>query len=119
MRGFLAVVGAAAVAAVMSAPLFADATTVKGEVVDVQCHGKKAENTGAGHENCALSCAKRGAKMGVLTENGVYVLTGDYTADNNKKLLPYVAKVVTVTGEVTEQDGQKTIQATKIESETK
>lgn len=119
MRRILAVVGAMAVAVVTSAPLLADATTVKGEVVDVQCHAKKAENTGADHENCALSCAKRGAKMGVLTSDGVYVLAGEYTAENNKKLLPYVAKVVTVTGEVTEQDGQKTINATKIETDMK
>lgn len=116
MRRVLAVICGAAFVAALATPLFAESKTIKGEVIDVQCHAKKAENTGADHENCALSCAKRGAKMGVLTENGVYVLTGDYTAESNKKLLPYVAKNVTVTGEVMEHDGEKTIQATKIET---
>jgi hypothetical protein len=119
MRRVIAILGTAAFVAAVSTSIFAESTTVKGEVIDVQCHAKKAENVGADHENCAMSCAKRGGKMGVLTENGVYVLSGDYTAENNKKLLPYVAKQVTVTGEVTESEGQKTINATKIEAETK
>jgi hypothetical protein len=119
MRRVFTVISGVAFVAALATPLFADTTTLTGEVIDVQCQAKKAENKGADHENCALSCAKRGAKMGILTEDGVYVLSGDYTADNNKKLLPYVAKQVTVTGEVSEQDGQKTIAATKIEAATK
>ncbi len=119
MRRVLAIVSGVAFAAALATPVFAETKSVKGEVIDVQCHAKKAENTGADHENCALTCAKRGAKMGVLTEDGIYVIAGDYTAENNKKLLPYVAKNVTVTGDVIEQDGTKTITATKIETEKK
>ena len=119
MRRVLVVISGAAFVALLATPIFAETKTIKGEVIDVQCHAKKAENKGTDHENCALSCAKRGAKMGVLTEDGIYVLVGDYTAEQNKKLLPYVAKNVTVTGEVMEQDGQKTIQASKIEAEKK
>ena len=118
MRRVLALVSGAAFVAALATPLFAETKTVKGEVIDVQCHAKKAENTGSDHENCALSCAKRGAKMGVMTADGIYILAGDYTAENNKKLLPYVAKQVTVTGDVMEHDGEKTIHATKIEAET-
>lgn len=95
--------------AAMVAPLVADVKTVKGEVVDVQCHAKKAENHGADHEGCAKSCAQKGFKMGILAGDGVYTITGDFTADKNKKLLEFVAKNVEATGEVTEKDGQKTI----------
>lgn len=116
MRRVFAFLSAAGFIAAVSTAVFAEATTIKGEVIDVQCHAKKAENHGADHEGCAMSCAKRGAKMGVLTENGVYVLSGDYTAENNKKLLPFVAKQVTVTGEVMDHEGQKMIKATKIEA---
>ncbi len=119
MRRVLTVIAGTAFVAALATPVFAETKSIKGEVIDVQCHAKKAENTGADHEDCALSCAKRGAKMGVLTGDGIYVLAGDYTAEQNKKLLPYVAKNVTVTGEVAEQDGQKTITATKIEAEKK
>ena len=119
MRRVFAAISGAVFMAVLATPLFAETKTVTGEVIDVQCHAKKAENTGADHADCALSCAKRGAKMGVLTQDGVYVIAGDYTAVKNKKLLPYLAKTMTVTGDVTEQDGQKTITATKIEAEQK
>jgi hypothetical protein len=108
------VLGALALSAAVAVPLTAEEKTVTGEVIDVQCRMKKAENTGADHENCAMSCAKRGAKMGILTEDGVYVIAGDYAAEKNKKLLPFVAKSVTATGEVSEQDGQTVITVTKM-----
>ena len=116
MRRAGIVLSAAAFVAAISTGVFAEPATITGEVIDVQCQAKKAENVGADHEGCAMSCAKRGAKMGILTTSGIYVLSGDYTAENNKKLLPFVAKQVKVTGEVAEQDGQKTITATNIET---
>ena len=45
--------------------------------------------------------------MGVLTADAVYEITGDFTSGNNAKLLDFIAKPVTVTGEVTERDGKK------------
>lgn len=118
MKRVCAVLTVALVALAAAAPIFAETKTVKGEVVDVQCHAKKAENVGSDHESCAMSCAKRGAKMGILTADGVYVITGDYTGDKNKKLLDFVAKTVTAKGDVAEVDGQKTINVSsmKIES---
>ncbi|HEX2340489.1 MAG TPA: hypothetical protein VHI98_08410 [Vicinamibacterales bacterium] len=102
--------------AAMVAPLVADVKTVTGEVVDVQCQAKKAENHGADHEGCAKKCAEKGAKMGILTDDGVYTITGDYAADNNKKLIEFVAKKVEATGEVTEKDGQKTIKVASMKA---
>jgi hypothetical protein len=93
----------------MATPLAADVKTITGEIVDVQCQAKKAENHGDDHASCAKRCAERGAKMGILTGDGVYTITGEYAADNNKKLLEFVAKKVEAKGEVTEADGQKTI----------
>ena len=80
------------------------------------CHTKKAENVGASHADCALSCAKRGAAMGIMTSDGVYTITGDYTNDKNAKLLDFVAKNVEATGEVTEKDGVKTINVTSLKA---
>jgi hypothetical protein len=102
--------------AAMVAPLVADSKTITGEVVDVQCQAKKAENHGADHEGCAKKCAEKGAKMGILTDDGVYTITGDYAADNNKKLLEFVAKKVEATGEVTDKDGQKTIKVASMKA---
>src|SRR5262245_15331319 len=105
-RTLSAVTAAAFTLAMAAATLMAEPKTIQGEVVDVTCHAKKPENVGGGHESCAMSCAKRGAKMGILAADGVYEIAGAYTADNNKKLLEFVAKKVDAKGEVTEKDGK-------------
>jgi hypothetical protein len=108
-------VGALALAGALSTiPLGAAVTTLKGEVVDVQCNLKDAKNKGADHADCGLSCARRGATMGLLTAEGVYTITGDYTKENNKQLLEFVAKQVEATGEVTEKDGKKLIEVSAL-----
>jgi hypothetical protein len=112
---FALMAGAALVAA-LAAPLVAQ-TTVKGEVVDVACAVKKAPGgKGADHAGCAMACAKKGAPVGVMTADAIYTITGDYTANNNAKLLEFVAKQVEVTGTVTEKDGQKMIAVTSIKA---
>jgi hypothetical protein len=109
MRKILAVAAAAAIV-VASASLFAESTTVKGEVVDVACQTKKAPaGQGDAHKGCANACAKKGAAMGILTSDAVYEIAGDYAADNNAKLLEFVAAQVEATGDVTEKDGKKII----------
>lgn len=110
MRRLMAIGALALATAVTPIPLGAAATTLTGEVVDVQCHLKDATNKGTDHADCALSCARRGATMGLLTADGVYTITGDYTKENNKKLIEFVARQVEATGEVTEKDGKKLIE---------
>jgi Mrp family chromosome partitioning ATPase len=110
MRKIVAIVTGAAIVAVVavSAPLFAADMTVKGEVVDVACAlGKGEEGKGEGHAACAMSCARRGQPVGILTADAVYEITGDYAANRNAKLLDFVAKRVEVTGEVSEKGGKK------------
>lgn len=114
MRKIFALMAGAALVAALAAPLVAQ-TTVKGEVVDVQCAVKKAPGgKGADHAGCAMACAKKGAAVGVMTADAIYTITGDYAANSNAKLLDFVAKRVTVTGTVGEKDGQKTIAVTSI-----
>ena len=48
-------------------------------------------------------------QVGILTADAVYTVTGDYAANNNAKLLDFVAKNVVAVGEVTEKDGVKSI----------
>lgn len=103
------VAGAAVIAGIsISTRVFAADMTVKGEVVDVACAlGKGDDGKGAGHAACAMSCAKRGQPVGILTSDAVYEITGDYAANRNAKLLDFVAKRVEVTGEVSERGGKK------------
>jgi hypothetical protein len=88
----------------------ADTMTVKGEVIDVTCHTKQGEKAmGEKHSDCALTCAKKGAPMGISADGKVYNITGGYAKDNNAKLLEFVGKPVEATGDVTEKDGKLTI----------
>jgi type 1 fimbria pilin len=108
MRKILAIAAGAAFVAFLSAPILAADITVKGEVVDVACSMSKGDGgKGAAHAACAMSCAKRGQPVGILTADAIYEVTGDWAADKNAKLLDFVAKQVEVTGEVTEKDGKK------------
>jgi hypothetical protein len=108
MRKILAIAVAAAFMA--SASLFAETKTVKGEVVDVACQTKKAPGgQGDAHKGCATACAKKGSTMGILASDAVYEISGDYAANNNAKLLEFVAGQVEATGDVTEKDGKKVI----------
>ncbi len=110
MRKIFAVVAGAAFAVALASPLGAQATTVKGEVVDIACATKKAPGgKGTDHASCAMACAKKGMPAGIMTADAIYTVTGDYAANNNAKLLEFVAKSVEVTGTVTEKDGQKSI----------
>src|SRR3712207_6401170 len=115
MRKILAVAAAAALLA--SASLSAETKTVKGEVVDVACHTKKAPGGhGDAHKGCATACAKKGAVMGIMASDAVYEVAGDYAANNNAKLLDFVATQVEATGEVTEKDGKKVITVTSMKA---
>lgn len=90
-------------------PVSAEEKTIKGEVIDVKC-GK-----GKGHEQCATSCVRGGQDVGIKVGDVVYVITGDFTADKNAKLVEFVAKDVEATGELGEgEHGHKTIKLSAI-----
>ena len=100
----------------LGAPAFAATETVKGKVVDQTCYTKDKTNTGPDHKmpqdvkDCAAACAKKGAPMALLTEDGkLYQITGGLAADMNAKLIPHISHTVEVTGDVTEKDGKKMI----------
>lgn len=86
-----------------AAPLLAagEEVTLKGEVVEVSCYSKQgvAKGTGAAHVRCAIDCAKQGKPLGVLTDgDGLFKFVGDYTENNNAKLIPFIGKQVEVKG---------------------
>lgn len=89
--------------------------TVRGEVIDQPCYDKGGKK-GAEHRACALSCAKRGNQLAILEDgtNTVYSITGDYSANKNEKLIPFVAETVEVKGTVVEKDGKKSLNVTSI-----
>src|SRR3989441_6426187 len=115
MRKLSAALTAAAFVVALGAPAFAKEMTIKGQIVDQGCYTKDKANNGKDHgdkTDCATVCAKKGAPMAILTEDGkLYQLGGGLAADNNAKIIPHVSHTVEVTGEVTEKDGKMTIKA--------
>jgi hypothetical protein len=110
MRGFVAAMMVlASTAAGAAAP-----QTITGELVDVRCALQDANNVGDGHVDCALSCAKRGATLGILTDDGVYTIAGEYTGDNNKRLIEFVGRTVEATGDISERRDVRVITVTSI-----
>lgn len=87
-----------------------DTVTVKGEVVDVWCY-LEGGNKGADHKKCAVTCAKAGNPIGLLTEKGdVYVLVGIKDHDPDKDaLIEKMAETVAVEGTLVKKGGTQVI----------
>jgi hypothetical protein len=98
----------ALVVVALAAPLRAEVTIVKGEIVDLACSLSKGDGgKGESHAACAMTCARNGDPMAVLTDDAVYLIEGSYAAEKNAKLLDFVAKKVEAKGTITERDGRK------------
>jgi hypothetical protein len=119
MRKFYAGLSVAAFVVALAAPAFAKEETVKGQIVDQSCYMKdKASNAGKDHKmpqdvtDCAISCAKKGAPLALLTSDGkLYTIGGELAANKNEKLIAHVSHTVEITGDVTEKDGKNMIAA--------
>jgi hypothetical protein len=100
----------AATFVIAAAPVFAATGTVKGQLVDQECYlmEKKVE----ADSSCAVSCAKAGKPVALLTADGkVYQVTGGLAANKNAKLADHMLKTVEITGDIVEKDGKLSIVA--------
>jgi hypothetical protein len=112
MRKLFAGLTVATFVVALGAPAFAKEDTIKGELVDQACYMKDHKNMGEAHKDCAVTCAKKGQPVALVTSDGkVYTVTGDLAADNNAKLVPHMSHTVELTGDVSESNGKMTIAA--------
>jgi hypothetical protein len=83
---------------------------VKGEVIDLWCYLEGGDH-GAEHKSCAVSCAKAGNPIGLLTEKGeVYVMMGIKDHQPGKDvLIEKMADTVTVEGTLVKKGGTQVI----------
>ena len=115
----IVVVAALAVIGFVSFKVFADNTTVTGQLVDLSCYTLDKQNTGLAHRgrglDCARACAKEGYEVGLLATDGkVYHITGGLAARKNAKLWPHMSETVTITGQGIQKDGQMMLSADSI-----
>lgn len=87
-----------------------DTVKVKGEIVDLWCYLEGGDH-GAEHKACAISCAKSGNPIGLVTEKGeVYVMMGIKDHQPGKEvLIEKMAETVTVEGTLVRKGGAQVI----------
>src|SRR5690348_17874620 len=104
-------------AAVLLKAADAPTVTVKGYVLDSACAFTKGLSKPISKQ-CAISCAKAGSQLVILSEDGtIYWPIADTTPSSgqNPKLLPFAGDKVTATGKIYERGGSKAIVIEKIE----
>jgi len=91
--------------------------TITGEVIDVNCYLSDGKTgTGADHKSCAEMCAKAGVPLGILTSDGnIYYPIAPMGKNPNDKLVDYIAKQVTVSGDVFKQGSNYGIKIASIQ----
>ena len=92
-----------------------ETVTVKGEVVDLWCYLEGGDH-GAGHKECAVSCAKAGNPIGLVTEKGdIYVMMGMKDHQPGKDvLISKMAETVTVEGTLVRKGGTQVIYVSSV-----
>jgi len=92
-----------------------DMVTVKGEVIDLWCYLEGGDK-GADHKQCAVTCAKAGNPIALLSEKGdIYILVGIKDHDPAKDtLIDKMAENVTVEGTLVKKGGVQAIYVTSI-----
>lgn len=91
--------------------------TVKGYVLDSACAFTKSLDKPISRQ-CAISCAKAGSQLVILSEDGtIYWPIAETTPSSgqNPKLMPFAGDKVTATGRIYERGGSKAIVIEKIE----
>lgn len=99
---------------ILVTPAFA--VDVTGELVDLACYTKdKVKNVGAEHQECAVTCAKKGMRAAVVTESGeVYEVSGALADNNNARLIRFMGQKVAVQGSMGIEGTKKVILASSI-----
>jgi hypothetical protein len=110
----------AAMCAIALAPRASAAATetLTGQLVDLAYYSLNKNAVGAGHVYGVVGAqctAREGFPVGLLTSEGkVYEVHGGLAANMNAKLIPHFAHTVSITGDVAEKDGIKTITADEL-----
>ncbi len=117
MKRSALVVFAVALVAMLSTPTSAVTAeeTITGMLVEAGCAAMGGTNPSAEHVACMVRCAQNGDPIGILTEDGLYKITGDWASSNSDKLVALMAKQVHATGEVSMAGGERVLEVSTIE----
>ena len=90
--------------------------TIRGEVVGVACYTQSSAGQGDAQTSCSLSALKAGEPAGIVDQKTgkLYIAISGDGSNVSDKLLPNVAKLVDVTGNVQEKQGVNTITVNEV-----
>ena len=104
-----------AVAMVMTTSAVTAEETITGMLVEAGCAAMGGTNPSAEHVACMVRCAQNGDPIGILTEDGLYKITGDWASSNGDRLVELMAKQVQATGETSKAGGELLLEVSTIE----
>jgi hypothetical protein len=95
--------------------------SITGYVRDLACPYRNPSKDAAKppDDSCVKECARAGAPLGIITEDGTifHVISQSLPdVDARKKLLPYLAKTVHITGRLFERNGSHAVAIDTIEA---
>ena len=90
--------------------------TITGMLVEAGCAAMGGTNPSAEHVACMVRCAQNGDPIGILTEDGLYKITGDWASSNGDRLVELMAKQVHATGETSKAGGELLLEVSTIEA---
>jgi len=122
MRNVLLVAVGAAFISTMVKPSIASAEALRGQIVDQACYLKdKTNNVSKDHKmpaetkDCAITCAKQGYALALLTADGKVYQIGGWLADNkNAKLIPHIGHTVEISGDTLGEGDKMMIHASDV-----
>lgn len=91
-------------------------STVTGMLIEAACGQNLGEATPSDeHVACMVRCARNGDPIGILTDDGLYTVTGDWLKRNGARMAELMAQQVKATGEIRREGGQLQIAVASIE----
>jgi hypothetical protein len=89
--------------------------TITGRLVESGCAAMGSAEPSDEHVACMVRCAKDGDPIGILTDDGIVTITGDWAATHPDDLTRMMAKQVRATGQTSRAGGAMVLHVATIE----
>ena len=89
--------------------------TITGRLVESGCAAMGSAEPSDEHVACMVRCAKDGDPIGILTDDGIVTITGDWAATHPDDLTRMMAKQVRATGQTSQAGGATLLHVSTIE----
>ena len=89
--------------------------TITGMLVEAGCAAMGGANPSPEHVACMVTCAQNGDPIGILTDDGLYKITGDWVSSNSDRLAELMATQVHATGETSTVGEELLLEVSTIE----